>query len=1634
VKRFLGTNLFAGLTLSVSSLLFAQPRDEAPPLLRKGDRICIIGNALAERMQHHGWLETILQSRLPDHELSIRNLGFGADTLTVRQRTAGFGTPDEHLTRCQADVIFAFFGFNESFAGAEGLETFKSQLRDFISHTREVEYNGREETRLVLFSPIAHEDLNDPNLPDGRQANERIAMYAEAMAEVAKTEDVAFVDLFTRTRTLFAESTIPWTINGVHLTEYGNRELSSVIQSALLPEAGSATADEQFLEKIRAAILEKNLLWFNRYRATDGFNVYGGRSSLKYTDEISNYDVLQRELEILDVMAANRDRRIWALLKGEEFIVDDSNAPPEIAVKTNKPGGGADGEHEFPSGEEAIGHMKVAEGLSVNLFADESHFPELVNPVQMAWDTRGRLWVAAWPTYPHWQPQQPMNDKLLILEDTDGDGRADQCHTFADDLHNPTGFEFWNGGVLLALAPDLLFLKDTDGDNRADLRIRLLHGISSADTHHSANSFVIGPGGALYFQEGTFHQSQIETIHGPVRNRNAAVWRFEPRTFRVERYIPYNFANPHGFVFDRWGQDFVTDGTGNDNYYALPFSGHLPAPEKHRRYFTYFRQRSRPCAGTEILSSEHFGQARRGTLLIADVIQFKGILQYRFKDDGAGFTAEEIEPIVQSVHPTFRPSDIEVGPDGALYFLDWTNPLIGHMQHHLRDPSRDHKHGRVYRVTRDGRPLLTPQVIAGRSIDELLDALKNPSDRVRYRARIELGARDSQSVVAAARRWAGKLESTEDGYEHHLLEALWIQQQHNTVDRDLLERLMRAQDPRARAAAMRVIRHLRHKIPDALALLADGAGDSHPRVRLEVVVATSFFNEPEAVVVALDTLRHPSDKFLAYALDESMRALEPVWKRALQDGVPIVAGNPEGESYLLSSVTSEELVLLPRSPSVFRAMLTREGVGMTHRREAAGALADQHGESAADTVLDAVMKLAEKAHGQSAPVIKDLGRLLFTLHEEGMTPNRAKILALVGSDQAGPARQLGFALHMLVYGQADGAYQVAGTTMDRLQDFLGAVSMIPDSELRNSVADIIRPLMFNAPAHLKGHAAFASGVSVAFYQPNPKSVELSAFDALEPKASGVVSEFSLDIPQVLQRDAFALVFQGMIDIPTDGSYTFYTHSDDGSRLYIDDIEVVDNDGLHGMVEVSGTTTLAAGRHRITVTYYDNGGGDGLVASWQGPGFLKQRIPAGVLSTNAANEICRSAVLAMAHVPGHTEQKFRDAMLLIGAGSHVDAAVTMIDAIPKREWPANRMRPLIDTIGAYAQGLPPRRQTQRSVLAALDLGKRLARSLPADEQREVTSILEGFGGTVVLIRTVPHQMLYDVSVFQVERGKPVAIVLQNNDMMPHNLVVTRPGRLATVGQAAEKLAAEFGDNNPDNYIPETDDILHFTKLLFPGEAQRLTFVAPDQTGDYPFVCTFPGHWMRMNGTMKVVDKVEGETVISRTQAVIEEVAVRDVVRSWKLTDLADSVENGLDGRSMKRGEEMFTVAGCIKCHTFDGVGADGGPDLTAVGDKYHGVALLRQILEPSCEINEEYVFSTFVLNDGRDVYGRIVLDDGAEVHVVQDLQAPTVVTRIPRSQIKDQIPSKISSMPTGLLVILTREEILDLLAYLESGTK
>jgi glucose/arabinose dehydrogenase len=864
----------------------------APFKLEKGDHICYVGNTLPDRMQHFGWLETSIYSRFPDQELVFRDLGYSGDEVNHRERCDGFGSPDEWLTREKADVIFAFFGFNESFAGPKGLDKFKGELDKWVKETLAKKYSDKS-PRIVLFSPIAVENLKNPDLPDGTALNNQIKPYADAIAEVAKTNNVPFVDLFGPTQELYKNASKPLTINGIHMTEYGDEQLAPVIVKALFGDA-SPKLDTAGIEKLRDAVNDKNFYFFERYRTLDGYNVYGGRSHLKYKQvllpgqpEISNREVMQREMQVLDVMAENRDKRVQAVAQGKDLTVDDSNTPPFIPVGTNFPGKGPNGTHLYKSGEDVLKLMKVADNMKVNLFADEKMFPDLIAPVQMAWDTKGRLWVACWNSYPRWRPKDEMKDKIIILEDTDGDGRADKCTTFIDKLNCPTGFEFYNGGIILAQAPGIWFAKDTTGGDHANHVERLLEGFDSADTHHTCNSFTFDPGGALYWQEGTFMHSQVETLDGPIREQNGAVWRFEPRTFKFDTYTSYPFANPHGHVFDSWGTDIVLDGTGAQPYYGPTFTGKVYFPQKHGRAPVVYKQRTRPCPGAEILSSKQFPDDMQGNLLVANVIGFQGILNYKLTYKGAGMVGTEATPIV-SVDPkeylNFRPSDIEIGPDGAIYFTDWHNAIIGHMQHHLRDPNRDHAHGRVYRITYNGRPLDKAPQIAGQSVPQLLELLKSPENRVRYRAKIELSAHDTREVIPAVEKWVAALDKNDANYAHNLTEGLWMYSWNNVVNESLLKQVLSLPDEHARAAATRVLCYWHDRIPTSLDMMKKLVVDDSPRVRLEAVRACSFFKDPKALEVALDSLNKDQDEYLKYTLDETTKTLERLEK--MQSGEP----------------------------------------------------------------------------------------------------------------------------------------------------------------------------------------------------------------------------------------------------------------------------------------------------------------------------------------------------------------------------------------------------------------------------------------------------------------------------------------------------------------------------------------------------------------------------------------------------------------------------------------------------------------------------------------------------------------------------------------------------------------------------
>ena len=820
-------------------------KDALPFSFKKGDKIAILGNGLADRMQHDAWMETVLQSALKGQGISFRNMSFSGDRPNKYPRSKGFIPMNQYLQHVKADVVFAMFGYNESFDGPQNADNHKNLLIDFVGKIRSYKPNGKSFPRIVLFSPIAFQNLKDRNLPNGRAHNRNLAAYTKATENAAKEAGVQFIDLFNPTLKLFEQNKTPLTINGAHLNEEGNRLLAEIIAEALL---GKDIPASPTLHNIKEAIHQKNWTWHNRYRATDGNDIWGGRSRLRFVDDQSNAEVLQHELAMLDVMTANRDKLVWAVAQGKKYKINDSNVPKPIPVISNIGGksrssnAGKEGNPNYLSPKESMKRFDVRDGFEVNLFADESQFPELINPVQMQVDTKGRLWAAVWPTYPMWEPMKEMNDALVILPDDNNDGKADRIIEFAK-VHNPLGFEFWNGGVLVTSGPDLLFLRDNDGDDKADERYIILQGLGTSDTHHAANNLIFGPDGGIYWQSGVFLQHNHEHPWGTSLNTgSSAMYRFDPRRHTIA-FHGSNSPNPHGTAFDDWGYQYATDGTGGRSYQVRPDG-------KSWKMHTLLNKEVRPVPACEILSSDNFPDDMQDDFLICNSIGFLGIKQYKLHRDGGYEIAktigrgenakkvievtelgqvwgtpngeklkvtksladgskldEESDGFMLSGDKNFRPTDAIFGEDGALYVSDWQNVIIGHMQHNVRDPNRDHKHGRIFRVSYTKKPAQKAVKIDGQPIEKLLENLKHPVDGVRHRTRVELSERDTNDVIKATQEWMKQFNPRKKEDAHHLMEALWVHQQHNRRNGRLLNDMLKSPHPHARMAALTVQHH-----------------------------------------------------------------------------------------------------------------------------------------------------------------------------------------------------------------------------------------------------------------------------------------------------------------------------------------------------------------------------------------------------------------------------------------------------------------------------------------------------------------------------------------------------------------------------------------------------------------------------------------------------------------------------------------------------------------------------------------------------------------------------------------------------------------------------------------------------------
>jgi mono/diheme cytochrome c family protein len=886
---------------------------------KKGQSIVFIGNTLAERMTYYGQFETLLHATFPTLNLTHRNMGKPGFTPAFRPE-AGTNNPwafpgaekfrpeikghngkghypsqDEWLKTVKADTIVAFFGFNESFDGEAGVANFKAELAAFIDHTKKQSYNGKSAPQIILATPIPMEQKKGLFLPDASKMSQQIWAYALAIKEVAKAKKVAVIDIFNPMRNEFGNGP-SLTVNGVHLNDAGYKALAPILMKSLFGK--SAVSKNDLLHK---AVVDKDWFWRNDYRMLNGVHVYGGRykpyGNVNYPEEIEKI----RQMTIL------RDQNIWKIVQGKSATlkVADVTTKKLSVIKTNY-------KHKikYLDTKEASTRFDLPEGYKMELFASEETFPLLQNPAQMQFDNKGRLWVSVCPSYPHYKPgAEKPNDKILIFEDTTGDNKADKMTVFADGLHMPIGFELAPEGVYLSQEPNLVLLKDTNNDGKADSKEYLVGGFDPHDTHHAISAFGIDGQGGIFMCEGRFLHSQVETPYGVQRMSDGGLWRYDPKSCKVERVSQSDYSNPWGIALDQYGQSFLNDASGGSHYWLLPLTVKVPHNYEIKKVEKLnYEHKVRPTSGAEFVYSSHFPEEVQGDYLFCNTIGFLGIKQMDIFEDGIGIRSKHRQDLLRSQDSNFRPCDLEFAPDGSLYMIDWHNALIGHMQHSARDPNRNNVYGRVYRMTYPSRPLVKAPVIADAPIETLLDNLKLYEFQARKRTQRELRGRNTTEVKAAVKKWVAALDKTDKEYDRLVLEALWVTWGHNSIDTDILEMCLTAKTPQVRAGAVRVVRHSAHLLKNEVALLKRAAQDKFGRVRLEALAAGSWVGGEDGASIALEVAKKPVDRWMAPSLNASMLLLKPYAESLVKSGKLDKAKVPNFDNVVAGKITGFDYV------------------------------------------------------------------------------------------------------------------------------------------------------------------------------------------------------------------------------------------------------------------------------------------------------------------------------------------------------------------------------------------------------------------------------------------------------------------------------------------------------------------------------------------------------------------------------------------------------------------------------------------------------------------------------------------------------------------------------------------------------
>lgn len=651
--------------------------------------------------------------------------------------------------------------------------------------------------------------------------------------------------------------------------------------------------------------------------------------------------------------------------------------------------------------------FQLPPGFEVNLYAAD---PLLAKPIQMNWDARGRLWIATSETYPQILPGKKADDKILVIEDTDRDGRADKTTVFVGGLLIPTGVVPGDGGAYVANSTELVFFPEEGTTGKAattEPRV-VLSGFGTEDTHHIIHSFRWNPIGQLAFSQSIYIHSHIETLYGVERLNAGGFWLYQPRTQRLGVYAK-GLVNPWGLVWDRWGQTFATDGAGSEGINFVFPGAVFTTADDTTRIVKGLNPGSPKYCGLEIVESSNFPAEWQGNLITNDFRAHR-VCRYVLSDDGSGFAAKEMPELIKSNHPAFRPVDVKMGPDGALYIADWYNPIIQHGEVDFRDERRDKTHGRIWRVTYKPNPVVKMPDLPNMKTAELLPLLDSPELWTREQARRVLIERGAEKVLPELDKWVETLPNETPEQGRALLEAAWLNKAINEESHQKTWRLIENKDPRVRAAAIRCFfdhgRPVRETHLGIGILVQVGIAHPHPRVRLEAVCALSKLLGPNSLPSVLAALEQPTDRFLDFAIWKSIRELKNDW-------LPDIWGNqnpfglPEDRIHYL--VYAFQAVADERTNEVIRELITQRDLSVEQITPLLSLLAAQGNATDLSWALErigdedtpspqrlAVLQSIAQAAEKKKDVPKDAAKLIGKLINTREVPVQLSIARLIG--------------------------------------------------------------------------------------------------------------------------------------------------------------------------------------------------------------------------------------------------------------------------------------------------------------------------------------------------------------------------------------------------------------------------------------------------------------------------------------------------------------------------------------------------------------------------------------------------------------------------------------------------------------